>query len=149
MPDTQFYTKEAARAKATAILATYATSKLHLCKAPFSPTVNSTKAELVAAECDFDGYTAGGIAITAFSGPLDFPGGGAVLTSPLKTITYNTPSDPPVGNDVSGWWIENTGGDVILVGKYDPVRPMQSVGDGIQWIGQDVEGVNAGVSNPG
>ena len=57
MPDTQFYTAEAALAKATVTKTTLAASKLHLFKSDFTPNSFTTEEELRRErECDFDGY---------------------------------------------------------------------------------------------
>jgi hypothetical protein len=148
MPDQVFYTKEAAITKATAVKALYATSKMRLVKGPFVPNSATTKSVLTANEADFDGYTAGGYAITAYTGPTNFPSGGQVLQSPLIPVAYSTPSDPPVTNQITGFWIETSTGSVIIVGSYDPPKPLNAVGDAFQWLAQDVEGVTAAAPNP-
>jgi len=141
--DSQFFTQESAIAKATEIKTALAASKLWLFKSSLTPTPATTAAELEAAECDFDGYTPGGYALAAWTGPLNAEGGGAVITSPLVNVSYNTPSDPPVTNMVGGWFVEDASGDVRVVGIFDPPRPCQEVGDGFSIVVQDVEGRNA------
>jgi hypothetical protein len=142
MADTQLYTKQAATEKANDIKAALALSKLRLFKSGLTVTQFTTKVELVAAECDFDGYTAGGYTLTAWTGPITDPNGGAILTSPLVNPAFSDPSDPIVGNDVGGWWVEDAGGTVRLVGQYGPARPIQGEGDGFPVVIQIVEGRN-------
>lgn len=148
MPDSQFYTTQAAAAKAAVVKTTLAVSKLRLFKTGITVDQFSTKEELVAAECDFDGYTGGGYALTAWTGPAPNPGGGAVITSPLVYINNNTPSDPPAGNQCGGFWIETAGGLVWLVGIFDPSRPLQVVGDGFPWVQQIIEAKNPVIVTP-
>lgn len=147
MPDNQIYTNQAAFAKAGYIKTSLATNKLRLfdsAKLP-SPTVFTTRADLIAAECTFDGYTAGGYSLTAWTGPANTPGGGATLTSPIVVAAYGPPGSPPVTNAVGGWWIEDASAptpQVRLLGTFDPVRPMGSVGDMITLAVQMIEGRN-------
>lgn len=142
MPDTQLYTREGASAKATVTKTTLALSKLRFFKSTLVVSQFTTKDQLEAAECDFDGYTAGGYTLTAWTGPAWFAGGGAVITSPLTVVAYGPAGDPPVGNAVGGWWIETAAGAVWTVGQYDPPRLLQVVGDAIQFIDQLVEARN-------
>lgn len=143
MPDSKFYTREAASAKADDIKLALALSKARFFNAPFVPTESSTQAELEAEETAFDGYPAGGYALAAFTGPLNDPVGGVILTSPLKTVAYGPAAVPPVTGNLGGYWIEDANGNVRSVGIYDPPRPMAAVGDGFQWVEQIVEGRNS------
>jgi len=138
--DTQFYTVDAAVTKATAIKTALALSKLRLFQAPFTPSTFSTKAQLVAAEATFDGYPTGGYALTAWTGPTVPDGGGALITSPLVNINYGPADDPPVTNQIAGWWVEDAAGNVRLVGIFNPARPEAVVGDGFAFVIQIVEG---------
>ena len=138
MPDYQFFTTEAALRQAAFTLNAFTTSKLRLTKAPYVPTPTSTRTDLRANECDFDGYPTGGYAIAAYTGPLNYSGGGAVITSPLVNVAYGPAGSPPVGNSVSGWWIEDSAGNVVAAASFSPARPMATVGDGFPWIDQIV-----------
>lgn len=142
MPDSKFYTREAAVKKATDIQTALAASKLRFFDFPFVPTASTTKAELEAAETAYDGYTPGGIALATFSAPLNDPNGGAVITSPLKHIAYGPAADPPVSGNLGGYWIEDADGDPREVAIYDPPRMLAAVGDGFEWVEQVVEGRN-------
>lgn len=142
MADFQLYTQQAASIKGDDIIAVLAASKFRMFKSGLSLTRFTTKAMMVAAECDFDGYTAGGYTLATWTGPITDPNGGVVLTSPLVNPNFNTPSDPIVGNEVGGWWVEDAAGIVRLAGQYDPVRPIQIEGDGFPVVIQIVEGRN-------
>lgn len=143
MPDNQLYTNEAAFALADDVKTALAASKLRLCKFGIVVGQTTTKAALVAMECDFDGYPAGGYALALWTGPLSFEGGGAVITSPLATPTYGPAGVPPSGNAVGAWWIEDAGGDVRTAGNFDPARPMSAIGNGFPFLDQLVLGRNA------
>ena len=149
MADRQFYTAEAANAKAVDIQTALAAGKLRLIDAAKLPAPNTftTRAELIAAEATFDGYTAGGYAVAAWTGPSNTPGGGSTLTSALVNVEYGPAGTPPVANSISGWWYDDATAptpQVRVVGVYDPPRPMGDVGDAIVWVDQIVEGKNAG-----
>jgi hypothetical protein len=140
----QLYTKEAAQTKAGKVLTLLALSKLRLFKSALgTPTVNTTKAQLVAQECDFDGYTGGGYTLTAWTGPGFNGDGGSVITSPITMVAYGPAADPPVTNTIGGWWIELAAGAVWLVGTFDPLKNMGVVGDAFPLVVQIVEAKNS------
>jgi len=142
----QLYTRQAAMEKATVIKTSLATSKVRFFQSTLSVSQNTTKVELVAAEADFSGYTAAGYALTAWGGPVKNAAGGAIITSPAISPAVTDPDpDPIVGNTLGGWWVEDTSGDVRLVGVFDQPIPMNAVGDGFTWITQIVEAFNAPV----
>jgi hypothetical protein len=142
MPDYQIYTNEAANTLAAEIIAALALSKLRLGQSTVTVNRFTTRTELRNAECNFDGYTAGGYALAAWTGPGSAPGGGAKITSPLKNIAYGPAADPPVTNEVGCWWVEDAAGLVRTVGVFDPPRLMQAVGDIIDFVDQMVIGKN-------
>lgn len=148
MPDTMLYTLDAAMTKAGIVKLNLALSKLRLFRAPLIISQYTAKAELVAAECDFDGYTALGYTLTAWTGPLFAGSGGAIIMSPLVQLAFSGPSVPPITNMVAGWWIEDAAGNVRLVGTYGPHRSMAQVGDGWPQAIQIVEGYNLSVGLP-
>lgn len=141
MANTQFITQEGATAWATVTKTALAAGKLRLTQGLVISAI-TTKAQLVAAEATFDGYPAGGYALAAWTGPINFSGGGAVITSPLVNPAYGPAGVPPVQNSVNGYWVETAGGDVYIAGNYDPVNPMNIVGDGFPSITQFVIGRN-------
>lgn len=142
MPDSQFYTQEAALALATEVKTALAASKLLLGNNAFVPTQTSTKVQLNANELAVDGYTAGGYALAAFTGPLLDPGGGAVITSPLVNVAYGPAGVPPETGSCSFWWIEDASGDVRMVGIFNPPRSLAQVGDGWPQVVQAIYGRN-------
>lgn len=145
MAEIQLYTVQAALTKAADIKTALAVSKLHFFKEGLFLSQFTTKAQLVAARCDFDGYVALGYALPLWTGPLIDPNGGAVITSPLVNLAYGPPAFPVITNQVAGWWIEDMAGNVRLAGNYDPVRPMNVVGNGWPWVAQIVEARNPAV----
>lgn len=142
MADTKFYTNEAALKKANKIATSLVTSKLVLFDDTLTPTDATTKAEIMAKEIVADGYTAGGYAITPWTGNLLDPAGGADVTSPLVNIVFGPASDPPLTASVGGYAILDADGDVRLVGIYNPPRPLAAVGDGWAFVEQIVEARN-------
>lgn len=143
MPDTKFYTKEAALKKSSVVATSLVTSKVRFFKSTFAPNENTTQAELEAQEITADGYTPGGMALTPWVGGQTDPNGGAVVTSPMLNIAYGPASDPPVTDSVGGYWIEDADGIVRLVGTYAEPRPLAAIGDGFQFVEQIVEARNA------
>lgn len=111
------YTKESAITKADATQTVVALTKLRLFKNSFVPTVDSVKADFVAAEADYDGYTAGGLTVTAFGDPFFDPAGGASIISPLKTFAY-VDGVGHVGNMIGGWWLDLAAGDLWCYGTF-------------------------------
>lgn len=143
MADSQLYTNESAIKKGTVVKASLASSKLRLCGTAITLTRFTTKDQLVATEATYSGYPAGGYALAAWTGPYADPNGGAILTSPLVNPSITEPEDPPtVGNNITGWWVEDSTGAVRLVGSYDPPRPIQTVLDSFPVVIQIVEARN-------
>jgi hypothetical protein len=99
-----------------------ALSVVRLFKAGFTPGVNTTLAELVANECDFDDYAP--IPITTWNDPVlaSVPG----YTIDGGEVTFRCAADQATPNIVGGWWVNNAGGTVLVdIGVFDPTRPMQ------------------------
>lgn len=143
MPATVLYTRAAANTKASAIKTALALSKLRLIQSSLTPNVNTTKAQMVAAEATFNGYTVTGYTLTAWVGPVNNPGSGAIITPPAINPTWSNPDDDPVvTNTIGGWWVEDATGNVRLVGTFDAPISMGQDGDGFTWITQIVEGFN-------
>lgn len=147
MPAIVIYTQQAANTKATAIKTALALSKLRLIQSTLTPNKNTLKVDMVAAEATFNGYPAGGYTLTAWSGPVNNPGSGAIITPPAVNPTWSNPDpDPVVSNSIGGWWVEDATGNVRLVGTFDQPIPMGQEGDGFTWITQIVEGFNPPIS---
>lgn len=142
MANTQFITQEGSATWAGVTKTALAASKLRLTQG-LTISAATTKAQLVAAEATFDGYVGGGYPLAAWTGPINWPGGGSVITSPLANPAYGPAGVPPTGNDVSGYWIEDAGGNVYLAGNFDPTNPMSIVGNGFPFLTQFVIGRNA------
>lgn len=142
MPDSQFFTNEAAATLASEVIDALALSKLRLGQSALTPNRFTTRTELRANEANFNGYTAGGFALAAWTGPGSAPAGGAKITSPLVNIAFSAPTVPPVTNEISYWWVEDAAGLVRTVGVFDPPRLMQVVGDIIDFVDQMVIGKN-------
>lgn len=146
MPNYNLYTREAAEAKATVIKTSLAASKVRFFQSTLSVNQNTLKTELVAAEADFTGYTAGGYALALWLGPTKNLAGGSIVTSPtvMPIVVAPDEGDPLVGNTIGGFWVEaTTNGPVRLVGVFDPPIPMLQVGDGFPWLTQIIEAFNA------
>lgn len=124
-----FYTLEATLQNATEKQTALALSKVRLFKSSLTPTPSTTKADLVAAECDYDGYTAGGEAITAFLDPLLDPAGGASITAPTVQFAWSHVATD-VGNLVGGAWLEDAAGKVRLVMPFAEDVPMEGPAQG-------------------
>jgi len=98
---------------------------ISLFKFGFNPTVSTLKAELEANECDFDDYVTKVIA--AWTGPTLAPSPGYQLNGGLVQWIVLT---NVVTNIVGGYWIENAGGEVLQIVKFDdPGVTMASVDD--------------------
>lgn len=109
-------------------------SKLRLFKSSINGvSAFTTRAELVAAECDFTGYPAGGKVITAFLDPLLNPAGGASIDWP--TQQFNSAAPYTVGNVVGGWWIETTAGALIACGTFPQPIAVGGPGTGFPLAG--------------
>jgi len=122
-------TKEGAVWLAGVVQGELALSKLRAYKSDFVPNASSTRADFVANECDFSGYPAGGITLTAFLDPGFDPNGGASIQSPAVQFAVAT-ATPIVPNVVGGVWIETAAGDFVNYGALDPDEgAMQVVGD--------------------
>ena len=131
MPAAAFYTDEMASNKALILQTALAMSKVRLYKSTFVVTRTTLKASLVANEVAYDGYTAGGILITAFVGPATNPAGGVSLFSGVAYFNYNTPSSPPVTDTAGGWWIELAAGGVYCSGTLDSPQSFDLPGDAL------------------
>lgn len=105
-----------------------ASSKLHLFKSSFTPSVSTTKAEFEENEADYTGYAEA--TITAWLAPILAPGAGFMVSSPTTQFTTGS-SDPTVGNVIGGCWVEDSAGAVRLYVVFDQPVPMQLAYQGI------------------
>lgn len=108
-----------------------AASKLRLFVAGYSPQPNETLADLVAVEATFSGYPAGGYALPTWTGPNYSPAGGSQVNAPQQQVDFTAPgSGVPVTNNVAGWFVVDSLGNLIADGLFDTVIPMVITGDG-------------------
>jgi len=124
----QFYPNSATLVIAELVRAELALSKLRLFQDGFVPSVSTVSADLVAAEADYTGYTAGGETITAWLAPLLNPLGGASIDMPTEQFAAVAPYT--VGNVIGGWWIEDAAGVVYAIGTFAEPIPVGAAGQG-------------------
>lgn len=134
-------TLEAALARATALKTKLALSKVRLAQSFGTITPATTKAQLVAAEATYDGYTAGGKVVTAFGNPYLSNGGGYAINSGVVQFDSD-PADPNVTNTIDAWWIETAAGDIYDAGNFPGGIPMGAVGQAIPLTIEEIEGRN-------
>lgn len=146
--DSSLYTVEAAIREASQVRLLLAdpaatpsplVAKVRLFDQALIPTINTVKADLVAAETTLTGYPTGGYSITDFGPVLLAPGGGAVFQSPIINVVYASGSPATIG----GYWVEDSAGDVRQVFIYDPQRTLASIGDGFPIVCQFGYGRNS------
>lgn len=132
----------AALASATALATRLVDSLVRLFKSTYVPSRESTRAELVAAECDFSGYPATGIEVAAWTAPVNDPDGGSAIFSGLLSYVFVNEVDPldNVNNMVGGYWIETAAGALVRVATFDEPVEMAVVGDAIPLLVKLVEG---------
>lgn len=87
----------------------------------------TTKAELEAAEADYTGYATE--TITTWFDPLLNALGGASIESGLKQFQIDAPYTVP--NTIQGWWIEESGGELVCAGDFTTPKALVGAGDGI------------------
>lgn len=122
-PDNGVEPIEAKVQLATEIQTELVNSKLCLFKAG-QILINSLadKELLDSAECDFDGYTAGGVTIAAFGDPIvDAANDSVLLAAPSKQFNY-VAGVGEVANDVGGAYLVDANGKLRGVVEFpDPV----------------------------
>lgn len=130
--DRSLYTNEAAVNEATVIQTNLALSKIRLFDGTLVPDVNTTLADLEAAETTLVGYPAGGYPVATFSPPIFISGGGVIIYSVTVNVVYASGPAQVIG----GYWLEDAAGDVRVVVIFDPTRSLSVVGDGFPIICQ-------------
>ena len=123
------YPKEGALALAAAIRTLMAVSFVKLFKNDIPITVDTTAADLAAAEADYDGYVPK--TVTAYNPPYLDPQGGATTSSGYEQFDYGPVGTPPVTNNILGLWGEDAGGKAIIIFKFDAPIPMNEIGDSV------------------
>lgn len=131
MAATSLYPLVGASLVATQIQTLLAASKLRLVTGSFIPAFSDTAVSLEAIEATYDGYTAGGVALTTWLAPLIDPLGGVSITSPQVQFNYVAPgSGTPVTNTVTGWFLTDAAGALVAEGSFSSGIPMVQNGDG-------------------
>ena len=103
-----------------------ATGKLRLYASPLTLNPSILKAALVAAEATYDGYAA--YVITTWNAVYYDPSGGSSFQA-VHQFDF-TPGAGTV-NTVYGFWVEDTAGNLLVVGNLPAPVVMQALGDSI------------------
>lgn len=119
----QFYPLSGCKKQAELMQANLALGDVRLFQSSLSPDPTTPLADYTSAECDFDGYTADGISVTAWNAPGLDPLGGYSIGSPVVQWLSATPQTAP--NLVGGFYVVDADGDMIAVGVFDSPLPMQ------------------------
>lgn len=93
-----------------------------------SPSIATTRAQLVAAEANYTGYTAGGLELAAWFNPINDAIGGSSIDSPK--VQFAPASPYTVGNVIGGYWVETATGQLVCIGTFDGPVPMGAAGQG-------------------
>lgn len=126
-----FVPKQGLMADAAEWKAALAGAKVRLFKdGEITLTAGTTLAELNAAEADYDGYVAAGIAITAFNDPIALSGNRAAVVG--ETVQFNYVDDTGhVANDIAGWYLVDSDGVLRGAGMLPEVVTLASNDDGL------------------
>ena len=87
----------------------------------------TTLVDLDAAEADYTGYAAQNIA--AWTDPLLNGLGGASIEAGLLQFAIAAPYTVP--NMIQGWYLTETGGDLVCAGDFAVLKGLAGAGDGI------------------
>lgn len=124
MADFQYQSMSGAKALANLRQTALANATLHLLKEDISPSINTTLAEFVAAEADYDAYAAK--AIAAWAEPSLASIAGYNVVGPLQT--FQLAATPAVPNMIFGWFLVLADGTTLIdYGTFDPPRPLQMI----------------------
>lgn len=108
-----------------------ANSKLRLFVQGFTPVPGDTLASLVANECTFSGYNPGGYTLATWSNGMLQGSGGAWTASPQVDVYFIPPgSGSAVTQNVGGWFLVDSTGNLVADGTFTPVVPMNQNGNG-------------------
>lgn len=102
-----------------------ANSVVSLFQNTITPTVLTTKAELEAAEADYDGYAAK--TVTAWGDPF-LGSQGAAIQMPIQQFQ---PTGSTTPNLINGAWIETAGGVLVAIIVFPATVTMGSTSDAI------------------
>lgn len=117
----QFRSLAGALVEAAAAQTRLVNSVLHQFKSPFAPTPSTTLVELLAQECNYDGYAPA--ALAAWNAPVLAPDSGYMIYGPQVTFVWaHVAAD--VGNSVGGTFLVDAAGNLIDVVIYPVAVPM-------------------------
>jgi len=125
---TRFFPNTRALDEATTLQTEMALSVVKLFLSTFIPTPDNVVGDYDTNEATFTTYAPQ--TITAWLDPVSAVGGGYRITAP--TVQFDLASTPASGNMIGGYWVENAGGDVVLVTIFDAPVPMTVAGNSIQ-----------------
>lgn len=125
-----WYPIAATLTQATEMQTALAGSALRLFQSSLNPSPSTPQSDYVRNECDFDGYPPGGNTIAAFLNPILAPVSGAQIQAPTSQFAY-VDGVGHVSNNVGGWWLEDSLGNIRAVGVLDAPVPMAANGDGL------------------
>jgi len=91
-----------------------AASVMHLYQSTLVPDVDTTIADLEAAEADFSGYTP--ITLTTWGAEYLVPAGGAAINSPCGQ--FNTSDPTTITNLVGGAWVQTATGELVIIDAF-------------------------------
>lgn len=126
----RFYPLAGCQASAEEMQTQLVNSVLRLFKAPFDPVASTPRADYLAAEADYKGYTVGGEIIAAWLNPILTAGVGYQINSPLVMFAYDSGDPGEDNNTISGGWLEDAGGVIRLAFTFEEDVPMQQDGQG-------------------
>jgi hypothetical protein len=124
MAITAIITNENAVNRAELLQTTLQYAKVRLLQS-YQPQYTDNRTVLEANECNFTGYPAGGYNSTNWAGPTLPPGGGAAIAAPIVNVAPT--SGNVISNNVTGYWVENTVGNVTSTYITAAINPGISV----------------------
>lgn len=125
----QFYPTSATKWLALLVQAELEASKLRLWQVGLlTPSIATTRTQLLAAEATYTGYAAGGVELDAWFAPLNNVLGGSSIDSPK--VQFAPASPYTVVNSIGGAWIETATPDVVIIITFDTPKPMGAAGNG-------------------
>lgn len=127
MADQNALSMAGALVQATANQTRMANSVMHLFSYGWTPTPTSTKADFLAHECDYDGYAP--LTIAAWGAPV-LVGQAWGTFAPTQTFRWTHDTDD-VGNQVGGYFLVTSAGDLMDYCIFDPTVPMQGPGQAV------------------
>lgn len=125
-----FYPAVSLQLQAAAAQILLAGAKVRLWRNGFSPQFGVTRADLVAQECSYPGYPAGGVVIAAFQNPIRILDLGFAIIGGMVQFSSSAPGSGPAAV-AGGWWLETAAGDLYAVATLPKPMPFQTAGAGV------------------